>query len=61
MLGREIGYRVDLTDDVGNDETNVKLSTRRAQSVMAFLVLRGVEFVFVDPPEFAPPPAPEPK
>ncbi|MDP1824265.1 MAG: OmpA family protein [Archangium sp.] len=31
------------TDDIGNDELNVKLSTRRAQSVMAFLVLRGVE------------------
>jgi outer membrane protein OmpA-like peptidoglycan-associated protein len=78
------------TDDVGNDEINVKLSTRRAQSVMAYLVLRGidparlgfegfgshrplipgdtaevreanrrVEFVIVDPPEFAPVPQPQ--
>ena len=31
------------TDDVGNDEKNLKLSSRRAQSVAAFLVLRGVE------------------
>ena len=73
------------TDDIGNAEINIKLSTRRAQSVMAFLVLRGiepgrltfeghgehrplmpgdtdevreanrrVEFVIIDPAEFAP-------
>ena len=78
------------TDDVGNEEINLKLSTRRAQSVMAFLVLRSVEpsrlefegygknkpllpgdtdevreanrrveFVLVDPPEFAPAPGPK--
>jgi OmpA-OmpF porin, OOP family len=31
------------TDDIGSDEDNMKLSTRRAESVRAYMILKGVD------------------
>jgi OOP family OmpA-OmpF porin len=45
LLSKNKDYRIELasyTDDVGNEENNMRLSQRRSDAVKAFLVSKGI-------------------